>query len=358
MPNKYFIQGTFEEVDNISGSTMAETILVGTSSCFGCVVQCGREIHIAEGPYQLGPTDGPEYETVSALGSLLLIDDLAAVSYMNHLCNRYGLDTISTGVTLGLAHYLYEEGVIGGGDLGGLVPSWGDPEPAMKLIEMIAKREGLGDLLAEGSLALAREFGAEEMAAHVHGLEVGMHDPRASSGVTLSYLTSPRGACHNKSDAYLLEVGRTMEDIGIGFVDRFEEEGKAAWLVRHQNWRSAGDALISCLIVNFPVDALVRMLGAATGWDVSLDSLLQAGERILTLKRVLNLRWGLKTEDEKLPGILLKPLEEGGTAGYVPDVERLLTDYYEARRWDRKSGRPSPEKLEELELGGLAEELY
>ncbi len=358
MPNKYFRQGTFEEVDNISGSTMAETILVGTSGCFGCVVQCGREIHIAEGPYQLGPTDGPEYETVGALGSLLLIDDLAAVSYMNHLCNRYGLDTISTGVTLGLAHYLYEEGVIGGGHLGRLVPSWGDPEPAMKLIEMIAKREGLGDLLAEGSLALAREFGAEEMAAHVHGLEVGMHDPRASSGVTLSYLTSPRGACHNKSDAYLLEFGRTMEDIGLGFVDRFEEEGKAAWLVRHQNWRSAGDALISCLIVNFPVDGLVRMLGAATGWDVSLDSLLHAGERILTLKRALNLRWGLKTEDEKLPGILLKPLEEGGTAGYVPDVERLLTDYYEARQWDRKSGRPSPEKLEELELGGLAEELY
>jgi len=358
MPNKYFMQGTFDEVDNISGSTMAETMLVGTSGCFGCVVQCGREVEITEGPYQLERTDGPEYETVAALGSMMLIDDLAAVSYMNHLCNRHGLDTISTGVTLGLAHYLYEEGVISSGDVGGVALSWGDPEPAMKLIEMIARREGFGDLLAEGCLALARQFGVEEMAAHVHGLEVGMHDPRASSGVTLSYLTSPRGACHNKSDAYLLDIGRTMEDIGIGLVDRFEEQGKAAWMVRHQNWRSAGDALISCLIVNFPVDALVEMLGAATGWDVSLDSLLQTGERILNLKRLLNLRWGLKTEEEKLPGILLKPLEEGGTAGYVPDVEMLLTDYYEARQWDRKSGRPSPEKLEDLELGGLADELY
>jgi aldehyde:ferredoxin oxidoreductase len=358
MPNKYFMKGTFDEVDNISGSTMAETILVGTSGCFGCVVQCGREVEITESPYQLERTDGPEYETVAALGSMMLIDDLAAVSYMNHLCNRHGLDTISTGVTLGLAHYLYEEGVISSGDVGGVALSWGDPEPAMKLIEMIARREGFGDLLAEGCLALARQFGVEEMAAHVHGLEVGMHDPRASSGVTLSYLTSPRGACHNKSDAYLLDIGRTMEDIGIGLVDRFEEQGKAAWMVRHQNWRSAGDALISCLIVNFPVDALVEMLGAATAWDVSLDSLLQTGERILNLKRLLNLRWGLKTEEEKLPGILLKPLEEGGTAGYVPDVEMLLTDYYEARQWDRKSGRPSPEKLEELELGGLADELY
>lgn len=358
MPNKYFMQGTFDEVDNISGSTMAETILVGTSGCFGCVVQCGREVEITEGPYQLGRTDGPEYETVGALGSLLLIDDLAAVSYMSHLCNRHGLDTISTGVTLGLAHYLYEEGIIGSGDLGGIALSWGDPEPAISLIEMIANREGLGDLLAEGSVAVAREFGVEEMTAHVHGLEVGMHDPRASSGVTISYLTSPRGACHNKSDAYWLDFGRTMEDIGIGLVDRFEEEGKAALMVRHQDWRSASDALISCIAVSFPASSLSKMLSAATGWDVSDSGLMIAGERILNLKRALNLLWGLKTEDEKLPGLLLRPLEEGGTAQYVPDVERLLSDYYEVRKWDRRSGRPTLEKLRQLDLADVAEELY
>ena len=358
MPNKYFMQGTFDEVDNISGSTMAETILVGTSGCFGCVVQCGREVEITEGPYQLGRTDGPEYETVGALGSLLLIDDLAAVSYMSHLCNRHGLDTISTGVTLGLAHYLYEEGIIGSGDLGGVALSWGDPEPAISLIAMIANREGLGDLLAEGSVAVAREFGVEEMTAHVHGLEVGMHDPRASSGVTISYLTSPRGACHNKSDAYWLDFGRTMEDIGIGLVDRFEEEGKAALMVRHQDWRSASDALISCIAVSFPASSLSKMLSAATGWDVSDSGLLIAGERILNLKRALNLLWGLKTEDEKLPGLLLRPLEEGGTAQYVPDVERLLSDYYEVRKWDRRSGRPTLEKLRQLDLADVAEELY
>jgi len=358
MPNKYFMQGTFDEVDNISGSTMAETILVGTSGCFGCVVQCGREVEITEGPYQLGRTDGPEYETVGALGSLLLIDDLAAVSYMSHLCNRHGLDTISTGVTLGLAHYLYEEGIIGSGDLGGVALSWGDPEPAISLIEMIANREGLGDLLAEGSVAVAREFGVEEMTAHVHGLEVGMHDPRASSGVTISYLTSPRGACHNKSDAYWLDFGRTMEDIGIGLVDRFEEEGKAALMVRHQDWRSASDALISCIAVSFPASSLSKMLSAATGWDVSDSGLLIAGERILNLKRALNLLWGLKTEDEKLPGLLLRPLEEGGTAQYVPDVERLLSDYYEVRKWDRQSGKPTLEKLRELDLADVAGELH
>jgi aldehyde:ferredoxin oxidoreductase len=354
MPNRYFTQGDFEEVDNISGSTMAETIQVGTSGCFGCVVQCGREVEIPEGPYRLEETDGPEYETVAALGSLLLIDDLKAVSYLNHLCNCHGLDTISTGVTLGLAHHLFDEEILTKEDTGGIDLKWGDPGPVIQMIENTARREGFGDLLAEGSLALARRFGVEELAAQVFGLEMAMHDPRASAGVTLSYLTSPRGACHNKSDAYWLDMGRTLEDLGIGFSDRFEEEGKASLMAHHQNWRSAGDALISCLLVYPPSDSLVKMLTAATGWELTIDDLLKAGERIVNLKRVLNLRWGWDLGRERLPGLFLQPLQDGGTNGYVPDVERLLADYYQARSWDRVTGRPTEEKLRELDLDDLA----
>jgi aldehyde:ferredoxin oxidoreductase len=355
MPNRYFTQGSFEEVDNISGSTMAEKMLVGTSGCHGCVVQCGREVEIAEGRYRLERTDGPEYETVAALGSLLLMDDLEAVSYMNHLCNAQGLDTISMGSTLGLSFLLYDQGVITDADTGGIALRWGDPEPAIRLIEKTGRREGFGDLLAEGSLAVARRYDVEELAAQVNGLEVAMHDPRASSGVTLSYLTSPRGACHNKSDAYWLDMGRTMEDIGVGLLDRFEEEGKAALMVRHQNWRSAGDALITCLLVNMPSESLVGMLSAATGWDVTPTGLLEVGERILNLKRALNLRWGWDPRNEKLPGLLSRPLEDGGTAGYVPDLDRLLTDYYEARDWDRETGKPTARKLRELQLDGVVD---
>ncbi len=358
MPNRYFTQGELETVDQISGSTMAETIQVGTSGCYGCVVQCGREVEIAEGRYRLEQTDGPEYETVGALGSLLLIDDLEAVCFLNHLCNSYGLDTISMGVTLGLAFLLYDQGVISEKETGGIALRWGDPGPVIAMIEKTARREGLGDLLAEGSLALARRYDAEELAAQVNGLEVAMHDPRASSGVAVSYLTSPRGACHNKSDAYWLDLGRTMEDIGVGFMDRFEEEGKAALMVRHQDWRSAGDALVSCLLVNLPSDGLVSLLGAATGWDVTLSDLLRTGERIINLKRALNLRWGLSPVQEKLPDLLLRPLEEGGTAGYVPDGDRLLADYYGARQWDRVTGKPSKEKLLALGLEEMAAELY
>lgn len=355
MPNRYFTQGLFEEVDNISGSTMAERMLVGTSGCYGCVVQCGREVEIAEGRYRLERTDGPEYETVAALGSLLLIDDLEAVSYMNHLCNSQGLDTISMGSTLGLAFLLYDEGVITGADTGGVALRWGDPDPAIALIEKTGRREGLGDLLAEGGLAVARHYDVEELAAQVNGLEVAMHDPRASAGVTLAYLTSPRGACHNKSDAYWLDMGRTMEDIGVGLLDRFEEEGRAALMVRHQNWRSAGDAMISCLLANMPSNGLVGMLRAATGWDVALPDVLVVGERILNLKRALNLRWGFKPRDEKLPGLLMRPLDEGGTTAYVPDVDRLLSDYYEARDWDRETGKPTRGKLRELQLDGVVD---
>jgi len=358
MPTRYFTQGYLETVDQISGSTMAETVLVGTSGCYGCAVQCGREVEIAEGRYRLGQTDGPEYETVGALGSLLLIEDLEAVCFLNHLCNSHGLDTISMGVTLGLAFLLYEQGIISDRETGGIALRWGDPEPVIRMIEKTARREGFGDLLAEGSLALARRYDAEELAAQVNGLELAMHDPRASAGVALSYLTSPRGACHNKSDAYWLDLGRTMEDIGVGFSDRFEEEGKAALMVRHQDWRSAGDALIACLLVNLPSDGLVSLLSTATGWDVTLSDLLEAGERTINLKRTLNLRWGLSPRQEKLPDLLLRPLEEGGTAGYVPDVDRVLSDYYGARQWDRATGKPSKEKLLALGLEEMAAELY
>jgi len=358
MPNKYFTQGTFDQVDKISGSTISETILVGSSGCYGCVVQCGRRVRISEGPYLLEETDGPEYETVAALGSMLLIDDLAAVCHMNRQCNSYGMDTISTGVTLGLAYHLYDKGIIGAGDTDGLALRWGDPQPAILLIEKTARREGLGKLLAEGSLSLARHYGVDELAAQVNGLEVGMHDPRTSGGVTLSYLTSPRGACHNKSDTYWLDVGRTMEDLDIGFTDRFEEQGKAELVVRHQNWRSACDALVSCIMPYLPSDDLVAMLSAATGWEVTKADLLLTGERIINLKRLLNLRWGLDVKNERLPRLLMEPLSDGGTAGYVPDVERLLADYYRVRQWDRGTGRPTKDKLQELGLQDVAGELY
>ena len=160
--------------------------------------------------------------------------------------------------------------------------------------------------------------------------------------------------CSSDADCGGAECGPSLFD----FADRFEEEGKASLMVCHQNWRSAGDALISCHLAYPPSDSLVKMLAAATGWELTISDLLQVGERILNLKRALNIRWGWNPENEKLPAFLMQPLEEGGTGGYVPDVERLLSEYYAARRWDRASGKPSWEKLLELGLEAVAADLY
>lgn len=356
-PNRYYTKGEFPEAEALSGSTMAETILTGYSTCYGCPVACGRKVEVKDGKYKLAETKGPEYETVAALGTMLLIDDLPAVTYLGHLCDAYGLDTISTGSTIGFAHYLFESGVIGSTETGGLTLRWGDPDTVAELIRMIARREGFGDTLAEGSLRLGQQYKAEELAVQVKGLEVAMHDPRAFSAMALVYATSPIGASHNQSDMYWVESGRSIEELGIPFTDRLEDAGKGPLVARHQDWRSFCNALIVCYFSNAPVQSYVDLLAAATGWEVTLNDVLRAGERIWNLKRTLNCRLGLTRADDRLPKLLLQPLSEGGTQGHVPDLELMLEEYYQARGWDWATGKPSRKKLEELGLGWVADDL-
>jgi len=345
-PIRYFTQGSFPESEKLSGSTMAETILAGIHSCYGCPVACKRRVRLDE--YGLSETKGPEYETICALGTLLLLDDLAAVAYLGHLCDAYGLDTISTGSTIAFAHYLCQEGVIGPREVGREL-RWGDAETVAELIEMIAHRRGFGDLLAEGSRLVGRRYGAEELAVQVRGLEVAMHDPRAMSAMALVYTTSPIGGSHNQSDMYLVDLGRAIEELDIPTTDRFEIKGKAPIVARHQDWRSFCNALILCYFPNPPVQTVVGLLASATGWEVGLDDAMAIGERIWNLKRALNLRLGLRREDDRLPRLLLAPLEEGGTEGHVPDLEGMLEEYYRVRGWDPATGAPTREKL--LALG-------
>ena len=351
-PARYFTQGTFPGGENLSGSVMAETILTGAYSCYGCSIACKRKVKVGESEIK-----GPEYETVCALGTLLLIDDLDAVAYLGHLCDAYGLDTISAGVTIAFAHYLFDQGIIGPSEVGREL-TWGDPDAVAELIEMIAHRRGFGEVLAEGSRLMGRRYGAEELAVQVNGLEVAMHDPRATSAMALVYATSPIGASHNQSDMYLIEMGQAIEELDIPSTGRFGVEGKAPIVARHQDWRSFCNTLIPCYFANMPVQTLVELLSSATGWEVGLDDAMVIGERIWNLKRALNNRFGLARKDDRLPKLLLTPLEEGGTEGHVPDLELMLREYYEARDWDPETGKPSREKLEELGLGWVAEELW
>ena len=220
----------------------------------------------------------------------------------------------------------------------------------MTLIDQIARREGFGALLAQGSQALAAHFGVEELAVHVNNLEVPMHDPRAMTGQALVYVTSPRGACHNQSDYFLVEMGNSIDELGIPMTERLEDGGKAHHVARHQDWRTVCNSLVTCFFAATPPSTYVKLLSAATGHDWSLEEMMRAGERAWNLKRAYNCRLGLTRATEKLPKLLLEPLPDGGQAGHVPDMELMLHEYYAARGWDEATGLPTPQKLAQLGL--------
>jgi aldehyde:ferredoxin oxidoreductase len=352
MPQKYWTGATFDAAYNISGSQMAETILTGTTACQGCVIRCGREVTVEAGPYKTnGPAKGPEYETICAFGSQLLVDDLAVITALGEVCDRLGLDTISAGNTLALAYVLYERGLITAADTGGLELCWGDAKPCFPLLEKLAARQDFGALLAQGSRALAAHFDAPELAVEVNNLEVPMHDPRAFTGQSLAYVTSPRGACHNQSDFFQVEVGAAVDEIGVPVPpDRLAEGGKAQYVARHQHWRTLCNSLVICFFAVVSPSTVAELYSAYVEREVSVDELMRAGERAWNLKRLYNLRLGLTPASEKLPKLLLEPLHDGGQAGHIPDLDLLLTEYYTASGWDRATGGPTPEKRNELDL--------
>jgi len=351
MPQKYWTAATFEGTSKISGGEMAETILVGTAACQGCVISCGRVVSIPEGPYEThGKAKGPEYETICAFGSQLWVDDLAQITALGDRCDRLGMDTISAGSTIALAYLMFEKGILTIKDTGGLRLDWGDASPCFQLLDQIARREGFGALLARGSRWLAAHFGCEDLAVHVHGLEVPMHDPRAFSGQALVYVTSPRGACHNQSDYFTIEMGGSIEEIEIPMTDRFVDLGKARYVARHQYWRTVANCLVYCFFAVVPPQTILELTNQAVGTDWTMEDLLTAGKRAWNLKRAYNCRLGLDPKKEKLPKLLLESLPEGGQMGHVPDMEGMLSEYYEACGWDAVSGWPLPETLRSLGL--------
>ena len=355
MPSKYFTGGEFEDAYKVDGVEMRQTILTGTSTCFGCPIRCGRVIRINEGKYAVGTTDGPEYETIAGFGPNLLCTSLEGISYANELCNRYGIDTISCSVTIGLAYYLYEKGVLTKKDTAGLALEWGQIDPAIELVEMIAERRGLGDLLAEGTRETARKFGVEDEAMHVKGLEIPFHDPRAISGTAVSYAVSPRGACHNFSTIYLVEEsGQIVPELGIVSTDRMSDDGKAELAFNSENYRAVYNAMLMCVFVSPPVQDIADMLSHCTGLKLAPLDLLKIGERIIMAKRVMNLRLGATVQDDRLPKHAMKPLTEGPTGGNVPDLNRQLKEYYALRGWDPITGHPTEERLRALGIESLS----
>ena len=347
VPTHYYTRGFFKGVEKISGITVAETILSGVSTCHGCVIACGRVVRLKDSRDR----KEPEYKTIAGFGPNLGIDDISAITMLGDLCDRYGMDTISISNVIGLAFYLYMEGILTEADTDGAPLIWGDKEIIERLVHQTVHREGLGGLLAKGSKALAEHFNVPETAAQVNGLEVAYHDPRGASGMALVYATSPRGACHNQSDYFMVDTfGHTIEEIGINFYPRQGGAEKATNVARLQDWRTLCNALVLCNLANVPPESVLELINDVTGFDYNLDELVAIGERGWNLKRLINHRLGLTGENDRLPGHLLKPLPDGGSAGYVPPFKEMLAAYYQARGWDPETGRPTSERLESLDL--------
>jgi aldehyde:ferredoxin oxidoreductase len=356
MPKRYFHEAVFEGASKVTGASVAESILVGVSTCHACVIACGRIVQLEDGKKR----KGPEHETLVGFGPNLWIDDPAVITRLGELCDRYGMDVISLSNTIGLAYRLYEMGVINEGDTGGIVLRWGDAEAVEKLIHLTGRKEGIGELIAQGALALGRRYSHEDEAIQVNGLEVPYHDPRGLSGMALVYATSPRGACHNQSDYFMVDIGQADSSLGIEIHSRHGGSEKSADIARHQNWTTVFNALVMCIFANVPPETVLELINVGCNLDLSLDEMLKIGERAWNLKRAINNRLGLRRANDTLPKTLLEPYpgEGGGTEGFVPDLESMLEAYYTYRGWDPDTGFPTPERLKKLNLDFVIKDLW
>lgn len=354
LPIKNWSQGTWKEpASRIGGMQIVKQMRTRTTACYRCPIGCGKMITDPDGPY--GPVDGrgPEYESLAALGSYVLMDDLHAIVYANELCNRLGLDTISTGAAIAFAMELYEKGIIDAHDTGGLHLKWGDPQTVFTLIGQIAHKEGFGAILGLGTRQASRVIGrgAEEYAMQVKGLELPAHDPRARSSLALAYATSNRGACHLQGQSSIFESRATDPSIGIDEpLDPHTWEGKADLVVKAQAIGSMYDSLCMCRYFRPGVDQVSKYFTYVTGVDMTPAEFLRTGTKIFTLKRLYNLRCGITRKDDTIPPrIATLAFPEGGSAGHVPHLGKMLGEYYRIQGWS-EDGIPTLETIRELGL--------
>ncbi|MCR4402563.1 MAG: aldehyde ferredoxin oxidoreductase family protein [Firmicutes bacterium] len=346
-PTRNFQTGVFEGAEKISGETLAATLLVRKRACFGCPIACGRPTVIKSGKHS-GRGEGPEYESIWALGAACGVDNLEAVTKANYICNELGLDPITMGSTIACAMELYEKGYLPKSATD-ISLEFGNADSMVEATRKTGNREGIGDLLARGSYRLAAEFGHPELSMSAKKQEYPAYDPRGVKGIGLNYATSNRGGCHVRGYTISPEVLGVPEKI-----DPLSKEGKAAWVKAFQDVTALVDSVGMCLFTTFALGAqdVASMLEPATGVAFSTEKAVLAGERIWNLERLFNLREGLTKEDDSLaPRLLTEPMPEGPAAGQVVELADMLADYYAERGWS-EDGRPSAKTLERLGLAG------
>jgi len=346
LPYKNWQTSVNPDAEEISGESLAEKYLTKKGACWGCTIACGRITSVKSGPYQILASEGPEYESIWALGSATGVKDLAAITKANHYCDELGIDPISVGSTIAAAMELNEKKYIPEEDLQGLDLRFGNAAAMVESVWRIAHKTGFGKYMAPGSRKLCEFYGHPELSMSVKGLEMPAYDPRGIKGIGLNYATSNRGGCHVTGYTIAPEIVGIPEKL-----DPLATEGKAQWTKIFQDLACVVNSTVNCLFTTFAIGAgdYAELLSAVTGWDYTDAEIMKIGDRIYTLERVVMNKLGIDGKDDTLPTRLLEdPLPEGPAKGQVANLDKMLVEYYKLRGW--VDGVPTAAKLKELEI--------
>ena len=359
MPIKYWTEDIWPEgAKKLGAPNYTEQLNAKPLPCKYCPVGCHRRVRIDSPEEYKYDGIGPEYETLGLMGTNLLIDDPKAVTIANDIANRMGLDTISTGAMIGFAVECFEKGWLTTEDTGGLEPKWGDVDTLIKGTEMIGKREGLGELFADGTLAAAEKIHPDAVAEVVQckGLDFPSHDPRSCISLAPTYATGTRGACHFRGPCEDIEMGGFyMPEVGVneGDVKFFEKKNQSYVAVKCQDLGVVCNSLVLCLFMvdggDWSLTDVTELLNAITGWGFTVEDLMLTGERGFTVQRLINLRDGYNAKNDVLPKKMFQSAKEGFRAGKQIPFDELMKEYYQLRKWD-ETGAPADETLARLGL--------
>ncbi len=360
MPVKYWKGDVWKEgAQKIGAPNYTKVLKAKPLSCKYCTIGCHRLIEIEEPKKYSLKGAGPEYETLAMIGSNILLDDVKALAKANDLCNRYGIDTISTGAFIGFTMECYEKGILTPGKAEGFSISWGDADKIIKMIHKIGKKEGyIGKLFCNGIKGAVEKLGkeTEKIAVEVKGLDFPGHDPRAYFSLAINYATGNRGACHERGNPLVASMGALLPVMGIkNDVDRFAMKNSEFITAKYQDYSALEGALVHCKFMLFGgmnLEEILDVLNAVTGWNWEIDELIKTSERIFTIERMVNIMYGITKKDEKMPEKMYVVSKNGGRIGKAPtkgEFENTLLKYYKLRDWDNE-GVPKNEKLTWLDI--------
>ncbi|MEA2109369.1 MAG: aldehyde ferredoxin oxidoreductase family protein [Pseudomonadota bacterium] len=326
-PSRYWTRGTYEQWPKISAEALHERCLVRPHACLKCFMACGRQTTLLQGRHAGLKIEGPEYETIYAFGGLCQVDSIEEIAYLNDICDRLGMDTITAGNLCAFTIEAVRHGRI-------YYPiDYGNVDAIATLLSEISDRRGIGAILAEGIRTAAKTWNLEDLAVQVKGMEPAGYDPRALKGMGLGYAVSDRGACHLRSTFYKAELS--------GMIDPEHTDGKAEMFLDFENRLTIFDTLILCRFYRdlYPWEKLVEIIRAVTGMDIDQQKLREISMGIADLVRHFNLREGMNPREDRLPKHLHQKLQDSGKVISEAELDKMLQDYYHLHGWD-EHGRP------------------